>query len=215
MTRDDSNRTTFERGGETVVGDQLWAADFSDPETFQMEVERGAIEFHGDSLTIDCTENEDGATVWAKREFPADVLVEYTATCREEHDEETSGRNFNCFFAATGEDGRAETLAETERTGNYREYHDLPNYIFTLTYGHMRMRRDPGFEKHSDFAVGAQPDHSYDVQILKRGGEIAASVDGRIVHDWTDADPHGTGWVGLRTWNTRVTYDRWAVYEPR
>lgn len=215
MTRNRSSRTTFERGNETVVGDRLWEADFSNPEAFQTEVESGTVEFQDDSLVLDCTKNADGATVWCLHEFPEDVLVEYTATCHEEDGGPTSGRNFNCFFAATGEDGRAETLAATDRTGDYREYHELPNYIFTLTYSHTRMRRNPGFEKHSDFAVGVQPNHSYDVQILKLGGDVAASVDGRVVHDWTDADPHGAGWVGLRTWNTRVTYDYWAVYEPR
>lgn len=204
--------TTFDTGDERVIGDLLWRADFGDADGFQSEVEGGRVDFAGETLEIDCRDGADGVTVWATREFPEDALVEYTATCKED-DGETSGRNLNCFFAATGSDGRAETLAETDRTGSYDAYHDLPNYIFTFTYHHSRMRRDPGFENRSEFRVGAQPGHAYDIQVLKRGDEIAAAIDGRLVHHWRDDDPHGEGWVGLRTWNTQITYDDWAIYE--
>lgn len=209
-----NEESTFDLGDEQVTGEHRWTADFSEPSAFQPEVQGGSVEFHDDALEIDSTPGADGVTVWAAREFPEDVIVEYTATCHEDDTDEITGRNFNCFFAATGADGEAGTLAETDRSGDYGEYHGIPNYVFTLTYRHTRMRRDPGFEKRSEFRVGAQPDHSYDVQLLKRGGEIAATLDGRLVHRWTDPDPLGAGWVGLRTWNTHLTYDRWEVYEP-
>lgn len=206
---------TIELADESVTGDRLWRADFGDESAFQVEAQGGDLQFTGDALEIDCTENEDGVTVWRPETFPDDVLVEYTATCHEdtEADGRTSGRNLNLFFAAAGDDGDPEALAETDRTGAYNEYHDLPNYVFTLTYHHSRMRRDPGFENRSEFVVGTQPDHAYDVQVLKRGGDIAAAVDGRLLHHWHDEVPHGEGWVGLRTWNTHVTFHDWTVYE--
>lgn len=209
------DRSTFELRDEDVTGDILWRADFDDQSAFQVEAESGTVQFEGDALTLDCTENQDGITVWRSATVPEDALVEYTATCHEgsESDSLTSGRNFNLFFAATGDDDDPATLAGTERTGAYDEYHDLPNYIFTFTYHHSRMRRDPGFENRSEFRVGAQPGHAYDIQVLKRGDEIAAAIDGRLVHHWRDDDPHGEGWVGLRTWNTEVTYDDWTIYE--
>ena len=200
---------TIELGDESVTGDRLWRADFGDESAFRVEAQGGDLQFTGETLEIDYTANADGVTVWRPEPFPEDVLVEYTATCHEdsEADARSSGRNLNLFVAAAGEDGDPASLAGTERTGAYDAYHDLPNYIFTLTYRHSRMRRNPGFEKRSEFVVGAQPDHTYDVQVLKRGGEIAAAVDGRLLHHWHDEDPHGEGWVGLRTWNTDVTYD--------
>ena len=206
---------TIELRDENVTGKRRWRADFGDESAFQVEAEGGDLRFTGETLEIDCTENGDGVTVWRRETFPGDVLVEYTATCHEdsEADAPTSGRNLNLFVGAAGDDGDPETLAETDQTGAYNEYHDLPNYIFTLTYRHSRMRRDPGFEKRIEFVVGAQPDHAYDIQVLRRGGEIAAAVDGRLLHHWHDEDPHGGGWVGLRTWNTDVTYEDWAVYE--
>jgi hypothetical protein len=206
----------FAFGDEEISGEPLWEADFSSPGDFRTEVQSGDVRFEGDRLRVDTTADAAGATVWATRAFPADVLVTYRAACAEPDDDEArSGRNFNCFLAATGPDGDAEYLAETERSGAYGEYHELPNYIFTLTYHHTRMRRDPGFDLESDLLLGAQPDHAYEVAILKRGDRLAAAVDGRKLHDWTDPDPHGGGWVGLRTWNTDVTYEDWAVYEPR
>lgn len=209
-----SERTTIELDDGPVTGELLWEADFSDPDAFQVEAEGGTVEFTGDALEVDCTGGAHGVTVWTPREFPEDVLVEYAATCHEdEQDSLTSGRNLNCFLAATGDDGRPETLAETGRTGAYGEYHELPNYVFTLTWRHTRMRRDPGFELRSELVLGSQANHSYDVAVLKRGDRLAASVDGTLLHDWRDPDPHGSGWVGLRTWNTAVTYDRWTVYE--
>lgn len=215
----EADGTTFDLGTETVAGDPRWTADFADPDAFRVESESPAaetVDFGGDELTIDCTENADGVTVWLPRAFPADVLVEFTASCNEagDRDEITSGRNMNLFLAGTGEDGDPETLASTELSGDYNEYHELPNYIFTWTMFHTRMRRDPGFELHSEFTVGAQPNHSYDVQVLKLDDRLAATIDGRLVHDWTDEEPHGAGWVGLRTWNTDVRVERWAVYEP-
>lgn len=212
-----ADTATFAFGDEEITGDLLWDADFSDSQGFQTEVQSGDVTFDGDCLRVDTTADAAGATVWATRELPADVLVTYRASCAEpgDDDEDLSGRNFNCFFAATGPDGDAEHLAETERSGAYGEYHELPNYIFTLTYHHTRMRRDPGFDLESDLLLGAQPDHTYEVAILKRGNRLAAAVDGRKLHDWTDDDPHGAGWVGLRTWNTDVTYEDWSVYDPR
>lgn len=205
--------TTVDLGEESVPADLLWSAAFDEPDAFQPELESGDLAFRGDELEVDCTANSDGATVWYPHTFPEDIVVEYTATCHEGEDDERSGRNLNLFFAAAGADGDPDTLSRTERTGSYGEYHELPNYIFTFTFRHSRMRRDPGFEQRSEFVVGAQPNHTYDVQVLKRGNEIAATVDGRLIHRWTDDDPHGPGWVGLRTWNSRVTYDEWAVYE--
>lgn len=215
MESDDSKKAPINIGNEQITGDLLWEANFSDPERFRVEVESGTVEFQDEELVVDCRENADGATVWAKREFPEDVLVEYKATCHEdgERDEMTSGRNLNLFFAATGADGDAGSLAEAELSGDYSEYHGLPNYIFTFTLYWSRMRRDPGFDMRSEFAIGSQPNHSYDIRVLKQGGDIAASIDGRLVHDWSDPEPHGSGQIGVRTWNSHLTVDEWAVYE--
>lgn len=60
--------------------------------------------------------------------------------------------------------------------------------------------------------LGAQPDEPYTVEIAAFDDRIQASVNGRVLHDWTDPDPHGAGWIGMRTYDTDVTYGDWTVY---
>lgn len=207
MTDPDHDHGAF--GDESDASTRLlWEADFEDAEDYRVErQESGSVAFENGQLHVDCTD-EGGVTVWTPREFPSDVLVEYTATVHEP-DEAVTSRNLNCFLAATDPD---EPLADQPRSGSYDDYHDFPNYIFTLTRTHSRLRRDPGFEEVSGLMLGAQPDTEYAVRVRKQAGRIVATVNGRVLHDWTDDDPHGAGWVGLRTYNTDVTYDRWAVH---
>lgn len=208
MTDSEHSRPEFDAGIEDASTDLLWEADFDASADWRIErQESGSVEFTDDGLHVDCID-EGGLTVWTPREFPEDLLVEYTATVHEP-DERTTSRNLNCFLCAADEE---EPLAEHPRSGSYNDYHGFPNYVFTLTRTHSRLRRDPGFERVSELMLGAQPDTEYTVRVRKRDGRIVASVDGRVLHDWTDDDPHGSGWIGMRTYNTDVTYDRWAVY---
>lgn len=209
--RDDGDRRTVEVDGERADAERLWEADFESPDELRVERQQPGSEvtFEDNRMRIDCI-GEGGVTVWAEREFPEDVLVEYTATCHEPSDPGAeSKRNLNCFFCAADEDAPLES---NPRDGGYGDYHDWPNYVFTLTYTHSRLRRDPGFEQVSELMLAAQTDHAYEIRLLKRGDRITATVDGRVLHDWTDPDPHGAGWVGMRTYGTDVTYDHWAVY---
>ena len=199
-------------GPETVDATPLWRADFAgaDVDDDEWLVERqkpgSEVRFEEGRLRVDCID-ERGVTVWTRRGFPADLVVEYTATCAEP-DERLTSRNLNCFLAASDED----PLSETERSGAYPDYHVFDNYVFTLTRTHSRLRRDPGFEKVSELVMGIQPDEEYRVRLARRGDRVTACVNGRVLHDWTDDDPHGPGWVGLRTYDTDVTYDDWTVY---
>lgn len=203
-----SDGARVEFGDESVAAERRWEAPFGSPEEFRVEKqdEGSTVAFESGGLRVNCP--DWGLTVWARRTFPADLLVEYTATCREP--DGTSSRNLNCFLCAANDE---EPLESNPRDGGYPDYHDWPNYIFTLTKTHSRLRRDPGFEQQSEFVMGIQPDESYTVRVRKEGGRIRARVNGRLIHDWTDPDPHGAGWVGLRTYDTDVVYDDWTVYE--
>jgi hypothetical protein len=202
------DHTTFSVGPEEVAGELIWQAGFDQPDQFRVESQGGTWEFAGGKLHIDCVDKR-GVTIWLTRDVPTDLIVDYAGTCYPP----STGRNFNLFFCARGRDGRS-MAEETELTGKYQLYHELPNYIFTLTCGHTRMRRDPGFLEQSELMLGSVDDHRYEIQVLKRGPRLQAVIDGRLIHDWTDPDPHPAGWVGLRTWNTKITYDHWAIYMP-
>lgn len=208
MRDTDSTHDGFDGGINPANTDLCWEADFDSPENWRIERQQsGTVEFVDGQLHIDCI-GERGVTVWTPQEFPTDHLIEYTATVHEPDDSVTS-RNLNCFLCAADDE---EPLAENSRSGSYDDYHVFPNYVFTLTRTHSRLRRNPGFKQVSELMLGAQPDVGYTVRILKHDGRLVATVNDHVLHDWTDEEPHGSGWVGLRTYNTDVTFDRWAVY---
>lgn len=202
-----ANRKEFRIGGETVKAELLWQADFQPSDQWLIESQGGTHEFADGKLHVDCVDQR-GWTMWPRQEFPEDVLVDYAGTCYPP----STGRNFNLFLAARYDDGTP--MEQVERTGWYQEYQQFTNYIFTLTHNHTRMRRDPGFVEISELMLGSIDDHRYSIQVVKRGGRLQAVVDGVLIHDVVDPQPHGAGWVGLRTWNTKITYDHWAIYQP-
>jgi len=183
----------------------IWQADFTPGPQWLFEAQGGTIELAGGQAVIDCC-GRRGATLWVRREFPADLVIEYAGTPLPP----STGNNLNCLFAARYADGRAVDCVP--RTGAYQEYHAFDNYIFTLTGSHTRIRRDPGFVPLSELMLGSQLQHRYLVQIAKTAGRIRATIDGRLIHDVTDPAPHAGGWVALRTWESRVVYDHWAVW---
>lgn len=213
--------TTVEFGDETVTADLYWEADFSDPEPFYTQSDAGEWEFRGDELHVD-TSGDGGATCWYREPLPEDLLIQYEARVPEfprgatVGDPDFNGRNMNCLFAATGEDGEPSSVLdryEDPDTDSWNKYY--PNYFLTVTFKHTRMRKSPGKELRSELLMGADyPNHTYEMSILKRGGHIAATIDGRLIHDWVDEDPYGAGLCSLVTWSTDVTFERWAVYEP-
>lgn len=205
------NHEQFDLGTASVTDEPLWVASFEDSEGWlveQQNPEDSEVWFEDGSMRIRCSSG--GVTVWTRRGFPADVLIEYTATIHESDDNAPTSRNINCFFRANEEPD--QPLDATTRSGAYPDYHDWDNYIFTLTSSHTRLRRDPGFELVSDLMLGAQPNETYTVRIAAIDDQIQTAVNGRLLHDWTDPDPHGAGWIGMRTYNTDVTYHDWTVF---
>ena len=209
MSETSDESTVVGVGTEEITVERRWRADFDGSSELLLEQQQSGSNVTVDDgrLHVDCVDDR-GVTVWTPQAFSADLLVEYEATVREPEGRTTS-RNLNCFLCASDD----PPLAETERSGAYPDYHDFPNYIFTLTNTHSRLQRDPGFDQVSELMMGIQPDESYTVQVCKTGDRLRTAVNGRVLHDWTDTDPHGAGWVGLRTYDTDVTYDRWEIFE--
>lgn len=205
MTNSESDRSAFAADVENSSTDHLWAADFESDTEWQIERQGAAtVTFEGDRLHIDCLD-EGGVTVWTPQKFPADLVVEYTATLSEPEDR-TSSRNLNCFLCAADEN---EPLAATPRSGNYDDYHPFPNYVFTLTRTHSRLRRDPGFGRVSELLLGAQPDAEYTVRIRKKAGSWRASTAVCSTTGPTTIHTVRDGWVSGPT--IHLTVDRWTI----
>lgn len=169
----------------------------------------GTYAFEEDRLLIEAPYKNTGATAWIRRAFPANLIIEYKAVLREPD----GGRNLNLFFCASQADG--SPMEPSERTGQYKEYHQFPNYIMTFTSNYTRMRRDPGFEELStDESWKAQIGQPYTIHVSKVDGKIQCFINGTMVHDNTDPASHGEGWLGLRTWYSNTTYENLRVYTP-
>jgi hypothetical protein len=150
------------------------------------------------------------ATIWWRQDLPADCLIEYRAHVLPPGGD---GNNVNTFLYATGPAG--EDVLALGLTGRYQDYHDIPNYIVTLTSTYSRLRRCPGFVELSErLDVHSEPGKTYDVRILKVGGRIQAAFNDRVWHDVTDPAPHVRGRLALRAWHGANEYHfvrLWAI----
>jgi hypothetical protein len=150
---------------------------------------------------------EQAATLWWHEAVPADVLIEVTAEIV--GPAEDNAANVNLFFHAREDDGRPYQFG---RSGRYADYHQIPNYIATLTGGFQegwaRLRKNPGFTLLSeDPSERSEVGETYRLRALLAGGVIRYWINDRLVHDVTDPQALPGGHFALRTWRSRV---RWS-----
>ncbi|MCW5977109.1 MAG: hypothetical protein KIT09_03490 [Bryobacteraceae bacterium] len=193
---------------ELKLGDLLYQEDFegvADRWRFdgrgRQWIQDGRLQMSADGF--ECT-------AWFTPEIEGDVAILYQARILEP----AGDRNINLIFRAAGPDGG--DVLRVPFTGAYNEYHKLPNYIFTFTGTHSRLRRDPGFELASeDKTMLPAPDRTYDFAVGARGGAIRCWVNGRLVHSYDDPNPHSGGKLAFRTFRTRLWWDNLKVYRLR
>lgn len=147
------------------------------------------------------------STVWFRPELPQDTAIRVRAHVLETAS--PNAANLNVIFHAREADG---SPLRTGRSGDYKEYHRIPNYIVTFTGGFMpgwsRIRRNPGFRLLSDRSeMRSEPGRNYELLILCSGGRIRTFINGTPVHDATDPSPLPGGRLGLRTWNSTIAWD--------
>lgn len=154
-------------------------------------------------------EHRNVATVWYRPELPRDVLVRFRAKAVEPADENAA--NLNLFVHARELDGQPVRFG---RSGQYKEYHAIPNFIVTFVGGHRdgwsRARRDPGFHLLHEAGVRSEVGREYRLAVAIQGGRLRYYIDGRRVHDVADPDPLPGGRFAIRTWSTNAW---WADIE--
>ncbi|OAM90497.1 DUF1080 domain-containing protein [Termitidicoccus mucosus] len=149
--------------------------------------------------------SNQSATLWWREPLPANVLVEMTAGAAPVGGE-ANAANLNLFFHARELDGAPYHFG---RSGDYPEYHRIPNYIITLTGGFQpgwsRVRRNPGFAMLAEEpSTRSEPGQTYRIRTLIAGGRIRYWLDNRLVHDTRDPEPLPGGHFALRTWRSQV-----------
>lgn len=154
----------------------------------------GEVEFHDGwmrmwSTTPDAPGNEGHLVHWCPEDHPADFLLEFDVRILSDN-----GLNiiFFCAKGRGGEDALDPNLSE--RTGIFGHYTmgDLNCYHTSYYAGPGRtttnMRKNHGFYLVDNGPIGIQSgDHDiHHVGLLKKGGTIRVTVDGRCVMDWHD-----------------------------
>lgn len=159
----------------------------------------------GGKLYVGCIKSGkvNAATIWCKRELPADLFVRFRAKVLPPEDDNAA--NLNVITHATESNGRPVIFG---RSGIYTEYHKIPNYIVTLTGGVQpgwsRVRRDPGFEILHEADVRSEVGKEYQIAVAVQKGRIRYYVNGRRYHDVTDPSPLPAGRFAIRTWSTNA-----------
>ncbi|MGH7142839.1 MAG: DUF6250 domain-containing protein [Planctomycetota bacterium] len=205
--------TLIRVGNEDLDVGLIWEAGFHAAEPWEFEAENdGTYDFVRDESGLDFLQlnatGRGGVTAWLTRSFPADVAIEIEAR----HLSPKEKRHLSVLFGAGAE--QARTAAETTRAEEPGMYQEFPNYLLTQVADHSRLRRNPGFEMLSEEtgSVAPQGPQPQLLVVVKTGGRIRVVLDGKVIHEVTDAKPHGAGWLGLRTWNASVEIRGLRVY---
>jgi len=146
------------------------------------------------------------ATIWYRPELPRNVLVRFRA--KAVPPAETNAANLNLFLHAREADGAPVRFT---RTGAYKAYHTIPNYIVTFVGGcrpgWSRARRNPGFNLLHEADVRTEVGREYRIAVALQEGRLRYYVDGKKIHDVCDPAPLPAGRFAIRTWSTNGWWD--------
>jgi hypothetical protein len=192
-------------GGRRLTVQPLHEEDFEGPLSRWRFDGRGRVWAEDGRLQMDAGRFE--STAWFTEEMEGDLAITWEA-----HILSPAGdRNVNLFFLATASDGG--DVLTVPFAGQYSEYHKFPNYIWTLTSTHTRLRRNPGFQILSeDTATVTESNMTYRLALTVERGRIRCYIGDRLIHDVTDPDAHRRGKLAFRTFRTRLWWDNLRVY---
>ncbi len=168
------------------------------------------------------------ATVWCKQEFSGDLKVEFDAHVISSS---LDVNNINFFLLYSDPEGTPlYDTRESRADGAYKLYHGMNGYIFTFLndtreetkqlpadqrVARVRMRRCPGFKLLTEtYDYHCRQAVTYHVEILRQGTHLSFSVDGNMLLEHEDPEPHTSGLIGLRTYRTYLWWDNIKVTRP-
>ncbi len=192
-------------GGEDLEVKILHQEDFSGVADRWRYDGRGRVWVQDGRLQMEATGVE--STAWFTGEMETPLLITYEAHILDP----VEASNINLIFLASATDGR--DVLKLPFTGSYSEYHKIPNYIWTITNTHTRLRRDPGFEVVSeDTKTLPEPHRTYRLALTVRDGAVRCYIDGRLIHSYKDPKPHVSGKLAFRAFHTRLWWDNLKIY---
>ncbi len=209
-------KRTLELGDQTLKLKTVYEDDFS-KDTGDWIVEGAAAKVHEGRLVMNAVSGEPHfATVWCKKPFKGDTVIEYTVRV-----EKGKGTNINFFVYGSEPDGSSVLKTSKSRSGSYGEYHKINNYIYTFLnsrkgdkkQARVRFRKDPGFKLIKEAWLDPiKKGRDYRLTIVIQAARMRFYVDGRLVVDHRDEEkPHRKGHHAFRTWRTHMSADVFRV----
>ncbi len=220
--RDDSTEAVLEVEDFDSFEDTPWGTL---PSKWWLEGEAGgaSARIHDGRLEVDATRNPGkGATVWFDRELPERVEISFDVQVLDAID---LADNMNLFVHFRDPDHAWLRDSREERSdGAYPNYHNgrlEGNIITHVANGmpdsaRMRVRQVPPLDPLLQEFRGyhARAGHTYHVVVTHRGDRITYEVDGTMYLDAPlppRRSTEGGGYLGFRTWNTRLWWDNLSV----
>jgi len=162
--------------------------------------------------------------VWNRHKLPTNFFLRYDMT----PDGSTSGLTI-LFFCADGVHGKdLFDLSLPPRRADYVAYHSGQIVNYSDSYWSRntktesvtnRLRKNPGFTLVAEAPSGTTgpANVTYHVQVLKTGGRIQVTINGKPNVIWTDSQPLGAGYIGFRSMSgvTLVSYSHLQISEGR
>jgi len=181
------------------------------------------VRLYGGFLEVNAIEdvtptNVGASTIWCTKEFEGPQIVEYDVRLMGD----TIFTNINMFLMASMPDGPGILETSSERNGNYRLYHEFPNYLVTIINQNspaerrqmlrIRMRLNPGFELESECwqapLVIGQVHH---IAYIIDPPDLSVVIDGQPVCRNLYASALTGGLHGLRIYHTHSLYGNFKV----
>ncbi|MGH9327596.1 MAG: DUF6250 domain-containing protein [Terriglobia bacterium] len=197
---------------EIVLGGQRLKVKLMDQQDFNGVVNewryggRGRVWVQHGHLQMDATGVE--STAWFTLELKGNLLITYEARILPP----AGKKNINLIFLASAPGGG--DVLKLYFTGQYSEYKNIPNYIWTFDAPQTRLRRNPGFLMVSENKkVLPEPGKTYHLAVTTWNGLIRCFIDGELIHSYQDPHPHTRGKLAFRSWHTRLWWDNLRVYK--
>lgn len=208
----------------TAKGELIYENDFAnDLDDWKVEqMTKGTVEIKDEKLEID---DVAGCTVWLKKKFEGDIMIEYDAFVIENGGLNDRVSDLNCFWMAKDLENPTNFFENSEKRGGKFSNYDSLRLYYMGVGGHYntktRFRRYVGngdrplLPEHdfTDPKFLLTPNKLYKIRIIVFDGIIQYYRNDMLLVDFNDPNPYTSGHFGFRTVNNHMTVDNFKVYQ--
>jgi hypothetical protein len=206
-------------GDRTLELEETFFDDFTDGLNNWLIEGDGEVRQHHVFMEVDAREGSEGAsTIWCKEKFEGPHVLEYDVRLMGN----TVWTNINIFLMASMSEGPGIIETTSQRTGDYSEYHQFPNYLVTIINHNnpeekrqmlrIRMRQNDGFHLIEEcwrepLIIGKLNHIAYIIEPPR----VDVYVNGERACDTIFPETLNEGLHGLRIYHTHSLYGNFHV----